>query len=236
MSSLRRSNLVGLTWSEVDLANRQITVIQKGDRIQTIEIDNEMMEILLRQLDIHPVFVFTYVAKQTYYNKRAERMIIHGQRYPMTVAGFTSWYKRIGKKLDLDIRVHDLRRTGATRMLRETGNLKAVQKHLGHADIKLTAKHYAHVSTGDMIPLQERTHAGTRRKRQELAALKAGRTQSVSDRVNHGIEGMVDERLALVNLIEKEADTDLIRRMLAVVDERQRNLKSGRQTTYAEVA
>lgn len=216
MSALRRSNLVNLTWEQVDLVNRLIKVTQKGRRVHTVEIDSDMMEILIRQLDKNSKYVFTFVAQRTYYNPRANRTFKKGERYPLTVAGFTSWLKRIAKDLDLDICVHDLRRTGGTRMLRETGNLKAVQMLLGHANIKLTSEHYAHVKLGDMTPLQERTHAGTRRRRRELAVIRSGRDRSMPERASDDKEQMSDVRKALVRLIEDEADSDLISKMLSV--------------------
>lgn len=173
MSGLRISNFTTLRWSEVDLINRQITVTQKGDKTHSIEIDTEMMELLLRQVGNHPIYVFTFVAQRAYRNLKAGKTFIRGNRYPVTKAGFTSWFKRIASKLNLNIRVQDLRRTAGSRMLRETGNLRAVQVLLGHAEPTTTAKHYAHIGTGGMIPLQEQTSAATKRKRNELAASKA---------------------------------------------------------------
>ena len=41
------------------------------------------------------------------------------------------------------LRFHDLRHTAATRMIENTGNIVAVSKILGHADIKTTMR-YAH--------------------------------------------------------------------------------------------
>ncbi len=43
-----------------------------------------------------------------------------------------------------NLRVHDLRHTAATCLLKATGNLKMAQKLLRHSNIRTTAK-YAHV-------------------------------------------------------------------------------------------
>jgi site-specific recombinase XerD len=48
-----------------------------------------------------------------------------------------------------DLKIHDLRHDAATKLLRETGNLKVVQKAMGHASIQSTLR-YAHVSDGDL--------------------------------------------------------------------------------------
>jgi len=49
----------------------------------------------------------------------------------------------------VDFRFHDLRHTFATRMLRQTGNIKLVSRLLGHSSIETTAR-YAHVLVDDM--------------------------------------------------------------------------------------
>ena len=43
-----------------------------------------------------------------------------------------------------DLRIHDLRHDFATKLLRQTGNLKLVQKALNHASLRTTTK-YDHV-------------------------------------------------------------------------------------------
>ena len=48
-----------------------------------------------------------------------------------------------------DFRFHDYRHDFGTKLLRETGNLKLVQKALNHRDIKSTLR-YAHVLDADV--------------------------------------------------------------------------------------
>ena len=48
-----------------------------------------------------------------------------------------------------DFRFHDLRHTFATRLLRQTGNLKLVSRLLGHTQIETTMR-YAHVIDADL--------------------------------------------------------------------------------------
>lgn len=49
----------------------------------------------------------------------------------------------------IDYRFHDNRHTAVTRLLRATGNLRLVQRLLGHSNIETTTK-YAHVTDGDL--------------------------------------------------------------------------------------
>jgi integrase len=53
------------------------------------------------------------------------------------------------------VRFHDFRHDFATKLLRETGNLKLVQRALNHADIKATLR-YAHVTDEDLRAALER--------------------------------------------------------------------------------
>ena len=60
-------------------------------------------------------------------------------------------------------RFHDFRHDFATKLLRDTGNLKLVQKALNHADINSTMR-YAHVLDEDVADAVE-TAAKSREKR-----------------------------------------------------------------------
>jgi integrase len=79
-----------------------------------------------------------------------------GKRYPITLQALTSQWQRDRAAAALilpsvaDIRWHDLRETFGSRLLRQTRNLAWVQKALGHASIKTTMRHYAHVLNDDV--------------------------------------------------------------------------------------
>jgi integrase len=73
-----------------------------------------------------------------------------GERYPISYWNLqTRWRRALAKAGVTDFRCHDLRHTAATRTLRATGNLKLVQKQLGHKPFTTTAK-YAHVVQDDL--------------------------------------------------------------------------------------
>ena len=128
-----------LRWSEVNWETRQIVKLGKGGRRVVAPITALVREILWPLQGHHPEFVFTYVAKRT----RGGR--VRGDRYPITYNGLKTEWKRHRKRAGLiDFQFHDKRHDFATKLLRETGNLKLVQKSLNHADLKTTAK-YAHV-------------------------------------------------------------------------------------------
>jgi integrase len=88
-------------------------------------------------------------------------MRVIGQRYPFSESWRRWWYRAVksaglwdDRRSPDRFRFHDLRHTRATRLLRETGNLKIVQKLLGHQSIKTTAR-YAHAFTDDVRAAME---------------------------------------------------------------------------------
>ena len=73
-----------------------------------------------------------------------------GERYPLTVSGVKTAWRRLRRRAGVqDFRFHDFRHDVGTKLLRETGNLKLVQRALNHADLKTTTR-YAHVLDGEV--------------------------------------------------------------------------------------
>ena len=128
-----------LKWLDVDWTELVITTQGKGGRAISIPITSTIASILWPLRGHHPERVFTYVAQRT----RVGR--VKGQRYPMTISGAKSQWRRLREKAGIEnFRFHDIRHDVGTKLLRDTGNLKLVQRALNHADIKTTTR-YAHV-------------------------------------------------------------------------------------------
>ena len=114
-------------------------------------ITKAIREILFPLQGQHSDFVFTYVA--VYGNKRLGR--VRGQRYALTLTGAKTAWQRMRTMAGVkDFRFHDFRHDFGTKLLRETGNLKLVQKALNHRDIKSTLR-YAHVLDEDVAAAVE---------------------------------------------------------------------------------
>jgi len=83
--------------------------------------------------------VFTYVAEKT------RDGIRRGERYPMTLSGVKTCWRRMRVKAGVaNFRFHDFRHDFATKLLRQERNLKTVQKAL---------KRYAHVLEDEVATL-----------------------------------------------------------------------------------
>jgi integrase len=136
-----RLNECLLRWSEVNWQGKQIIKAGKGGRKITVRLTPLIRSILWPLRGHHDEFVFTYIAKRT----RKAQGLVKGRRYPITYSGLKSEWKRHRARSGVtDFRFHDKRHDFATKLLRESRNLKLVQKALNHKNIKTTLK-YAHV-------------------------------------------------------------------------------------------
>jgi integrase len=141
-----------LRWDEVHWEARQIVKMGKGGRRVTAPITSEVRAILWPLRGHHSEFVFTFVAARTLKG----RGLIKGERYPITYQGAKTAWRRLRAEAGVTtFRFHDFRHNLGTKLLRETGNLKLVQRVLNHSDLKTTAR-YAHVLDADVAEALER--------------------------------------------------------------------------------
>ena len=149
-SGLRFSECL-LRWPEVDWAARQIRKPGKGGRTIVVPITSTIHEILWPLQGHHPDYVFTFVARRTDRDVKTT-----GQRYPLTVHNVNFEWAKVRRRAKVaGFRFHDFRHNLATKVLRETGNLKLVQRLLNHSDIATTTR-YAHVLDGEVAEALER--------------------------------------------------------------------------------
>jgi integrase len=149
-----------LKWSEVE--GKQIVKLGKGGKRVTVPITSEIAAVLRPLRGHHADYVFTYVCEHREHGR------VKGQRYPITYAGVQTYWRRLRKQSGvIGLRFHDLRHDFATKLLRETGNLRLVQKALGHASIKTTTR-YAHVLDSEVAEAMERVAKSRTQSRTRL--------------------------------------------------------------------
>ena len=131
-TGMRKSEILGLKWSNVDLKNNLILLekTKNGER-REIPINQALKRVLLdlfvnRRLDTDYVFVNPAT----------------GKRYIDIKRSFATACKKVGIK---DFRFHDLRHTFASHLVMNGVDLKTVQELLGHKKLSMTLR-YAHLS------------------------------------------------------------------------------------------
>lgn len=143
ITGLRRAEACRLAWSDVDLDGARMVVRGKGGTVDTLPLPDAAIAILRAESGRHAELVFTYQVRHRWGGKIGARVPIE----PDTL-GTAFWRARRAAKLT-DLRLHDLRHTAATRLVRATGNLAAAQKALRHRRITTTMR-YAHVTEDDL--------------------------------------------------------------------------------------
>lgn len=153
-SGWRRGEVLGLRWSDLNLPAKQaMTKIKGGDTVMR-PLTTTLVEIIARQPQVGP-FVFTYVAQRTkpaFTDKlgRKHPARLAGQRYPLTATALRRPFAQAKEDAGVDnFRIHDLRHTRGTRIVRATGSLAAAKEALKHKRIETTLR-YAHVLDEDV--------------------------------------------------------------------------------------
>lgn len=146
----RRLKETLIRWSDVNWGAGEIKTAGKGDLEVWTPITASIREILESCHGHHPEFVFTFVAQYTNRGKVA------GRRYPITYNGAQMLWRRVRARSGVkNFRLHDHRHDRASKLLRQSRNLKLVQRVLNHANITTTAK-YANVMDDEVAIALER--------------------------------------------------------------------------------
>ncbi|MEP2978000.1 MAG: site-specific integrase [Lentilitoribacter sp.] len=138
----RRNEAIHLAWRDIDWGNRELKVTGKGNKTRYLPMPEDVYKLLYNLPRADLDHVFTYVVQRGRYK---------GELRPITPEGFKTQFTRDKGKTDIaDFKMHDLRHTAATRIMRAKGNLKLVQRILGHSNIETTTR-YAHVVKNDIL-------------------------------------------------------------------------------------
>lgn len=142
----RAAEACGLRWADVDMDEGFATWRGKGGAVRRRPLPPAAMAVLSAERGKHPEFVFTYRAARA----DKARKIARGDVLPIEpVSLSTAWVRMRDKEGLIGLRLHDLRHTAASRIMRRTGSLMAASQALGHARVATTQR-YAHMSSEDL--------------------------------------------------------------------------------------
>jgi integrase len=159
LTGVRLDNVITLTWRRVDKRAGRIKFLVKskkpGGDLHYVPITAAIAELLAGERGHNFERVFTYLCERNRHDRHSGVMQNKGERYPFTTDGWRKeWYRALDLAGIADFRFHDLRHTAATRALRAVGNLKTVQRMLGHKDISTTLR-YTRSDTEDVRAAME---------------------------------------------------------------------------------
>jgi len=157
-TGMRRSELLALRWSDVDLALCQLYISRTVHRLQNGEIIFSVPKTSKskRMVNLSPSTAITLR------EHRAQQEMIKGYSLSDDDLVFSQYdgklllpdsvthaWKSLANRIGLKgIRLHDARHTHASLMLKQGIHPKVVQERLGHASIKITLDVYSHVAPG----------------------------------------------------------------------------------------
>jgi site-specific recombinase XerD len=136
-TGLRASELCSASIADLDLENKQITVMGKGDKERVLEISNKTSHAIWRYLMERP----DYSDDTPLFSKEQDLFLSRG--------GLLQLVKRVGDRAGVhNAHPHRFRHTFAINFLRNGGNIYALQKLLGHSSLDMV-KRYLQLSEQD---------------------------------------------------------------------------------------
>jgi integrase len=160
-TGMRRGELLGLRWCDIDLGKASISVVQTLYKLSSgkFVIKEPKSPHSRRSVALSPSL--TELLRQHHAEQEAQKVLLgkmltgrdlvfaHPDGSPLDPSTVTHAFGKLIRKAGLPhIRFHDLRHTHATLMLKGGVHPKIVSERLGHANIGITLDTYSHVVPG----------------------------------------------------------------------------------------
>ena len=160
-SGLRVSELAGLDIDDLDLHAAQAHVTGKGSKQRIVPIGTKAIAAIRNWLLLRPSFLKDDVNE----NQAAVFLSRNGKR--ISVRSIQQRFRHWGMKQDLNSSLHPhmLRHSFASHLLESSGDLRAVQELLGHADIS-TTQVYTHLDFQRLAQVYDQAHPRARKKKE----------------------------------------------------------------------
>lgn len=159
-TGLRKGELLGLRWQDVDLENNIMKVLHSlaKTKAKGLVLDETKTEKSKRTIPL-PGMVAEAIQKHRIQQiqvklaagkklKDNDLVFCNSKGTPIFPRNFTRKFYELKEKANIpkEVNLHALRHTFATRLLEEGESLKVVQELLGHTNIATTGNIYSHVS------------------------------------------------------------------------------------------
>ncbi len=154
-SGLRLSELTGLNIQHLDVSDRLITVKGKGNKTRVLPVGKQAL-----------VAIKNWLAIRNEFAKSDEQALFVSQRGSrISTRSIQSRLKEWAIKQGLPSHVHPhiLRHSFASHLLESSGDLRAIQELLGHADIS-TTQVYTHLDYQHLAQVYDKAHPRARKK------------------------------------------------------------------------
>ena len=149
-SGLRLSELVNLNMSALDFVEGTITVTGKGNKTRIVPLGDFAIKAIQNWLAIRPSVVDEVMDKPVFIGLQGRRISARNIQYRIK-----EWAIKQG--VHSSVHPHMLRHSFATHVLQSSGDLRAVQEMLGHANIS-TTQVYTHLDFQHLSKVYDAAH------------------------------------------------------------------------------
>ncbi len=164
-SGLRLAELVNLDIADLDLTDRIVRVTGKGNKTRSLPIGSKAMGAIDAWLKCRSDLPGKKASVRRVVDQGALFLSERGSRIsPRTVqVRLRRW--QLNQAIPGGLHPHMLRHSFASHMLESSGNLRAVQELLGHADIS-TTQIYTHLDFQHLAEVYDKAHPRAKSKKE----------------------------------------------------------------------
>jgi site-specific recombinase XerD len=146
-TGLRVSEACGIKWNQLNLNNRSVSIVGKGNKNRLVILPHQLIEMLKQQ------------------SRSGEYIWGEGPLNPRLAY---DWIRQLGAAAGLarPIHPHLLRHTYATHLLTSGANIRVIQQLLGHESLAATEK-YTHLNLQQLAQSLEQHHPLNRAKKND---------------------------------------------------------------------
>jgi integrase/recombinase XerC len=154
-SGLRLSELVNLDLSELDLSGGLVRVTGKGRKVRDVPVGAKARDALREWLAVRSQF--------TGPEQPAVFVTLRGKRIGGRAVQNRLRWRAAKQGMEVPVHPHMLRHSFASHVLESSGDLRAVQEMLGHANIS-TTQIYTHLDFQHLASVYDKAHPRARKK------------------------------------------------------------------------
>ncbi len=157
-SGLRLAELISINMGDIDFGDRILTVTGKGKKMRSVPVGQHAIQAIKNWLKI----------RQSMVNQNEDALFISQRGKRISPRSVQERLKQWAIKQGLPSHVHPhmLRHSFASHMLESSGDLRAVQELLGHADIS-TTQVYTHLDFQHLAQVYDKSHPRAHRKKSD---------------------------------------------------------------------
>lgn len=160
-TGMRRGELLGLRWDDIDLQERTVSIRQSRTSVNySVHTDSPKTERGTRVISLDPE---TTASLRAHHRRQLEERMAWGPKWadsglvfvredgsPVHPQRLSQWFAQAVRKAGLpQIRLHDVRHSYSTALIRSGVPVKTVSQRIGHASPTITMTIYQHVLPGD---------------------------------------------------------------------------------------